>query len=219
MSMASANVVRAPQQARSRAALQKILVAAEAELSEIGFDAFTMQSVAARAGVSIGAMYRRFTGREQILDAVKARLLGEVVATVTARVELAAGSGLAEVIRAYTGALAHAFGPRSRVVSEIHRHQAATAEANGGKSLRKLELLLLEAAAPYLAEVRRPKPLAAVRFVAQTCLGACVGKMEKARAWSQTESWSEWATEIAEMAILYLGAPATKPRPEKKRLR
>jgi AcrR family transcriptional regulator len=67
--------LRPPQQARSRAVLQKVLGAAEDVLALDGLDGFTIAAVAERAGVSVGGLYRRFTGKEQLLAAVKDRLL------------------------------------------------------------------------------------------------------------------------------------------------
>ena len=59
-----------PQQARSRASLRKVLASAEHVLSTGGIDEFTIAAVAEHAGVSVGAIYRRFTGKEQLLRAL-----------------------------------------------------------------------------------------------------------------------------------------------------
>ena len=57
--------VRPPQQARSRAALQRLLASAEYVLVNGGIDGFTIARVAEHAGVSVGGVYRRFEGKEQ----------------------------------------------------------------------------------------------------------------------------------------------------------
>jgi AcrR family transcriptional regulator len=59
-----------PLQAGSRKALRKMLAVAEDVLTADGFDEFTMTAVAERAGVSVGAIYRRVGGKEQLLAAV-----------------------------------------------------------------------------------------------------------------------------------------------------
>jgi AcrR family transcriptional regulator len=55
-----------------------MLAVAEDVLTADGFDEFTMTAVAERAGVSVGAIYRRVGGKEQLLAAVKDRLLSQL---------------------------------------------------------------------------------------------------------------------------------------------
>jgi AcrR family transcriptional regulator len=67
--------VRPPQQRRSRDSYERVLGAAHALLEENGFDGFTVQEVARRASVSVGAIYERFGNKETLLRAVHARLM------------------------------------------------------------------------------------------------------------------------------------------------
>jgi AcrR family transcriptional regulator len=99
---------RPPQQARSRAALQRILVSAEQELVDTGSDDLTMAAVAERAGMSVGAIYRRFEGKEQLLHAVRDRLLTRVEDDIAAALDSAEG-GLSDVIDAFTRAVVDGF--------------------------------------------------------------------------------------------------------------
>jgi AcrR family transcriptional regulator len=61
---------RAPMQARSLATFNRILTAASAILDEGDWDAFTIEAVAGRAEVSVGAIYRRFGDKEGLFKAV-----------------------------------------------------------------------------------------------------------------------------------------------------
>ena len=63
----------APQQARSRRTLERLLVAAEELLEECLFEALSMADVAARAGVSVGIIYTRFRTKDDLLPALFAR--------------------------------------------------------------------------------------------------------------------------------------------------
>ncbi len=65
-------LIRPPTQARSRRTLERMVEAARTLLRESGPDAVTVQEVAERAGVSIGAFYARFEGKEALI-----RYLGE----------------------------------------------------------------------------------------------------------------------------------------------
>ena len=62
--------VRPPKQKRSQESLERVLEASMTLLAERGFDAFTVQEVSQRAGVSVGAIYARFASKENLLRAV-----------------------------------------------------------------------------------------------------------------------------------------------------
>ncbi|MFD3747968.1 TetR/AcrR family transcriptional regulator [Nocardia sp. NPDC058633] len=64
-----------PQQARSRARLEKVLAAADDLLAREGADAITTTRVAAEAGVSIGSLYHYLPDRDAILHALALRYL------------------------------------------------------------------------------------------------------------------------------------------------
>ena len=62
--------VRPPKQKRSQQSLERVLDASVALLEENGFEAFTIQDVSKRAGVSVGAIYARFGNKESLLRVV-----------------------------------------------------------------------------------------------------------------------------------------------------
>jgi AcrR family transcriptional regulator len=70
--------VKPPQQKRSRASLERVLVASIELLEERGFDGFTVAEVSKRAGVSVGAIYARFENKEALLRAVHRRAMVEI---------------------------------------------------------------------------------------------------------------------------------------------
>lgn len=69
---------RAPQQERSRVTVERILTAAEAEIGEVGVTGAGTRSIAARAGLSVGALYRFFPALDDIVDALAERYLADV---------------------------------------------------------------------------------------------------------------------------------------------
>src|SRR5689334_13934961 len=69
---------RVPAQARSRERLERILDAAEEELGEVGYDGATMQSIAERAGTSIGSVYQFFPNKKVLIGAITERYLAAV---------------------------------------------------------------------------------------------------------------------------------------------
>jgi AcrR family transcriptional regulator len=66
MSLKAANV---PQRRRGRALEEALLDAAWAELTERGYDEFTIDSVAARAGTSRAVLYRRWPSKRELVFA------------------------------------------------------------------------------------------------------------------------------------------------------
>jgi AcrR family transcriptional regulator len=65
----------APQQARSRESLRKLLKAAQEVLGQHGVEGATIPRIAAHAGLTPGAIYRRFKDKDALLEAVILGLL------------------------------------------------------------------------------------------------------------------------------------------------
>jgi len=78
--------MRAPQQARSQATLDRLLDAAEALLDEGSFDQLSVQAICKRAASSVGAFYTRFADKVALLHVLHERLCEE--AKNTARISL-----------------------------------------------------------------------------------------------------------------------------------
>lgn len=66
---------RAPKQSRSRASFEKVLAAATAILAESGYDGLTLNDVSRRSGVSIGSIYGRVTGKDELVQIVQRQVL------------------------------------------------------------------------------------------------------------------------------------------------
>jgi AcrR family transcriptional regulator len=92
---------RPTRQARSRDTLDRLLASAEDVLGERGLDGTTVPEIARRAGVSVGAVYRRFPDKDALLRAVYEAFFaraGEL--NRAALLSLGwSGAGLAEAVR------------------------------------------------------------------------------------------------------------------------
>jgi len=99
--------VRPAHQARTRAALNRLLDAAEELLAEKGFDEMGIVEIARRAGTSVGGFYRRFRDKEGLLHALHERFCEDARATADEALAPAkwAGASLSEILHQVTGFL------------------------------------------------------------------------------------------------------------------
>ncbi|WP_290055912.1 TetR/AcrR family transcriptional regulator [Amycolatopsis solani] len=194
---------RPPQQARSRATLEKVLAAAEHVLAHRGIEEFTVGAVADQAEMSVGAIYRRFSGKDQLLHAVKDQLLSQLETNVGEALRTAA-PGLRGTIGAFTQALAHTFADHDRVFSELLDGQRAEGRERGLRALAAIQEALVGSAGAHLREISRPDGEQAIRMAARTVIGACVHRAATCRYWPDDLSWTTWAAETTELALAYL---------------
>lgn len=89
-----------PSQDRSRATVDTIIDAAARILVKDGYDAFTTNRVAEKAGVSIGSLYQYFPNKEALLSELMRRHTEELEKGVEEMVERAKSAPLADVVRA-----------------------------------------------------------------------------------------------------------------------
>ena len=69
---------RPPQQTRSQETLDRILNAAERVLEEKSFTEATLAEIMERAGVTVGAFYRRFPDKDALLHLLDERFFHEM---------------------------------------------------------------------------------------------------------------------------------------------
>ncbi|MCD2195843.1 TetR/AcrR family transcriptional regulator [Actinomycetospora endophytica] len=195
--------VRAPQQARSRETMAKLLVATEDLLAEVGADAITMNAVAARAEVSVGAVYRRFENKDLLLRAVKDRLVARLHDRLTSRLD-GPLADLDTVIQAYTAAVVGWMVESGRLLPEMAELRRRTSAVDHAEGLATLRALLVEAAAPHRGEVRRHDPDAALAFIGRTVTASAMHRALSIGAAPDGMTWEQWRVETAAMAMAYL---------------
>jgi AcrR family transcriptional regulator len=91
-----------PRRAARRDAIRnyhRILDAAREVLGESGADA-CMEEIAARAGVGVGTVYRRFAGKDALIDELLRLALEDLVAAAERSLARTGGHGLEELLRA-----------------------------------------------------------------------------------------------------------------------
>lgn len=170
---------RPPKQIRSRQSFDRALDAAAAILAEHGLQALTLSGVSKRSKVSIGSIYSRVNGKEDLIRAVQARVLEKLDHEFSGIVNRLRrrGLNLVELVPSLIREHAHylrrhapilnAFmevAPRDAVVQALGRKYHA-------QSALDFKLLLLE----RRAEIRHPNPSQAV----ETCFVIVFGVLAR----------------------------------------
>jgi AcrR family transcriptional regulator len=208
--------VRPPQQVRSQQTLDRILDAAEALVSEKGFDDTPVAEIARRAGSSVGSFYSRFQDKDALLGALNERFLAQAIATSDAALDPARWQAtsieqiasavvrfLVEIYREQRGLL-RAFTLHMRVDPEFlaRRERLAQHVATG------LSALLLA----HRAEIQHADPKRAVGFALTMVFGLLEHTILFGEMRSQVFAWSDddLSTELARAFLAYLVVP-TRP--------
>ena len=153
--------VRPPKQRRSRESYERVLDAAHALLEENGFEGLTVQEVAARSGVSVGAIYERFGNKETLLRDVHARLMEAMSRAGESAGEPAASApGAAPAVAAVVAGMARVMNDNRKALRAF-MHLGAVDEvisARGSKASIALSKTFKRALLPYAPEFRHPDP-------------------------------------------------------------
>ncbi|MCX2730246.1 helix-turn-helix domain containing protein [Saccharopolyspora sp. NFXS83] len=197
---------REPRQARSAATLARVLRAAEELVTAVGLDEMTIGGVAERAGTSVGSIYRRFAGKEQLVAALTERMLERREAYLAERLR-AAEPSLSGVLDAYAHALLRSFTDTSSVFPDLLRAREVDVMDRGARTIAEVHRLLLDAAAPYSAEIRRSNPEQALDTAARVLLGACFHNSVRPDRPADDAAQSRYADELSDMALAYLLTP------------
>ena len=163
-----------PRQARSRETLTRLLDAAQAVLAEGGLEAATVPAIARRAGLSVGAVYRRFPDKDALLRAVYLRLFGRAREQNAARLdpELYRGMSLETVLGGMVRGMVQYYRANRTLLRAMQTYAESHADAEFRRRAAELNddaLTQLAALATTLSgEIRHPDPDAAVRFALLT---------------------------------------------------
>jgi AcrR family transcriptional regulator len=192
---------RPPQQDRSRRALQKVLGAAESVLVAKGFDDFTMTAVAEQADVSVGAIYRRFEGKDQLLNAVWDSLLAKMESDLATALDDAKPSLVGMVNALVSASVADLSGNKLFPYLYAPSMALSTRVHDAISTRRKLFLAAVE---PHLGEVRRADRQVAVVMVQAIVTGSCVHRASQGKGVEDGLSWRQFAQQLEAIAMSYL---------------
>jgi len=162
-------------QARSQATLERLLESTESLLADKGFEGVTVAEIAMRAGVSVGAVYSRFRGKDALLQCLLERFVEEATTTTdeTLAIERWQGACIEEITSEFIVFLVEIHRTRIGLLREL----LARAHGSAPMGERKEELIRYigdRLAALLLAreqQITHPDPAFAVRFAFRLALG------------------------------------------------
>lgn len=110
--------VRPALQSRSQETLERLLDAAEAVMTEKGFEAAGVAEIAARASSSVGAFYARFKDKDAVLRCLHERFCDEALATATETLdpERWVGANIPEIFDVVIPFLTHVYEERASLI-------------------------------------------------------------------------------------------------------
>jgi AcrR family transcriptional regulator len=202
--------VRPPQQRRSRDSYQRVLEAAHALLEENGFDGFTVQEVARRSGVSVGAIYERFGNKETLLRAVHARLMEWMTrASETAGTRAVPREDAAEAVADAVASVAQVMGANRKVLRAF-MHLGAVDEViskAGSQSSRAQCASFKRALMPYLGQFGHPQPEVALDVAFRVTYSTLARQVMYGPVFESDVrvSWKRLVAELGNLSAAYLG--------------
>ncbi len=200
--------VHPPQQARTRAALDRLLDAAEHLLAEHGFDEMSIADLARRARTSVGGFYRRFRDKEGLLQALHERFCAAARATADDAFERSkwAQASLGEILEQITAFLADIYREREGLfrafLEQGAKHDNVRERTNG--LFRHIAGRLADLLAERRDELTHPAPQLAANFGLRAVLGT-LNHTIQLQPGSLTLDDPALDRELAWLLIRYLG--------------
>jgi AcrR family transcriptional regulator len=171
--------------------LEKLLAAAEEQLREGALDAFTVQNVLVRAGLSVGAFYSRFPDKTALLHAVQERVHGRVEPQIQA--DLAALTNVSQsleeaVDRGFEVLIKHPLSERElfRAFMMLSVFDPVMWQ-KGEQYTMERRRALIEMLAPHREEIGHPDPDVAVNAAFAIFSGVLRGRLVFYRSRNETQ--------------------------------
>lgn len=158
-------------QERGRKAVERLLFAAEKILETQGLEAATVPAIAARAGMSVGNVYKRFPDKDSLLRAVYQRFFAEALAANEFALDPAKWNDIStsEVLSALVTGMIEGYGSRKALVRALLLYAQTHGDADFRAHAEEMRLRTLGLFERLLRDRRtdigHPHPERAIRFV------------------------------------------------------
>jgi AcrR family transcriptional regulator len=168
-SPASSNA-RPARQERSRRTLERLLDSAEALLALGGLDVATVPAIAARSGLSVGVVYRRFPDKDALIRAVYERFFARSRESNRAALEPTKWARVptAQILRSLIGGMVAGYRLRRGLLAALLLYAETHPDKRFRRRADQLNREALDGIAALLLsrkkDLRHPDPAEAVRF-------------------------------------------------------
>jgi AcrR family transcriptional regulator len=209
----SAKRIPPPKQARSRDTLDRILAAARQVLEAKNFEEATLSEVVERAGVTVGAFYHRFPGKDALLEYLEQeayRSMRSAMASVFAAPKADAVT-VAELLRGFTGAQARMYRENRGALRAILLKSRSDPERQARRMEFTREALgtAVEWMLSHPGEVEHPDPATALQvallFVSSALRDVILYDERWVTAGSDAISDERLVEELTRAALAYAG--------------
>jgi AcrR family transcriptional regulator len=208
--MTQSQFFRPPQQTRSQETLDRILDAAEQVLAEKAFGEATLAEIMERAGVTVGAFYRRYPDKNALLRHLDERFFAEMLVKGEELfdAERWTGAPARAIIEAYALEAVDVYSTRRGLLRSLFLRartdtvlQQSALHVNE-QFIMKLRALLL----PRRAEMTHPDPERAIELGFMMTIGALRELIVFGEIWPAPPAHTPaLADEVARMYCGYLG--------------
>jgi AcrR family transcriptional regulator len=206
---------RPPQQTRSQATLGRILDAAENVLADKSFGEATLAEIMDRAGVTVGAFYRRFPDKDALLHLLDNRFFAELheLAQSSLSDEKWAGATIPQILYGFTEIAVQLYRGRRGLLRSLFLRARTdpvimqSAREVNAQYIDRLRSLLMARA----EQLHHPAPERAVELGFMILVGALRETILFGEVWPspQTVVDDGLSRELARSYLAYLGAPLT----------
>lgn len=198
--------VRRPVQERSRAALASIIAAASEVLARKGHEGFSMADIAEAAGIPVGNIYRRFAGKDSIVQAIALDSSLRLAELVRARLEGHRFASVCEVVVELATIMA-TISEQNEALMRVLFSYPMTNEAYLDLVLtgrRRVVALYKDAVSGFMQRLPLPQRDIVIGVSYHILSAAFVSKARGDDPTMLDISWSELAQEVAKAATGYL---------------
>jgi AcrR family transcriptional regulator len=197
-----------PLQQRSRAALEKIVRAAAEVIAAKGAEGFSMADVAIAANLPVGNIYRRFRGKEELIQALKLDASSRIESAISARLGSRSFTDIGQLVSCYALATAEAFAKDEALHRFLFSQPAEREKLKAiGKAARHRIFDMYKAGLlPLLGSISPSRRDLAVVVSFHIIASAFLTKARGESASLNALSWKGAAKEFGRAAVCYLEA-------------
>jgi AcrR family transcriptional regulator len=202
---------RPPQQHRSQETLDRILDAAERVLDAKTFSEATLVEIMERAGVTVGAFYRRFPDKDALLHLMDERFFGELYARGDAILSPARWSDapIADIVREFTREAVTLYRERRGLLRSLFLRARIDPVIQDRARQVNAHLIegLLAVLLPRAAEIHHPDPPRAIELGYIVLVGALRETTLFGEVWPTTNvaDGMDLTNELTRVYLGYLG--------------